>query len=68
MLENRPYCSAKADGIFWFRVFGFGLVIKDTRKHRPYFSERNGLVYWMKLGNWRVRWLTPVKMSGEANE
>jgi len=26
----------------WFRLFGYGLMWKDTRKHRLLFSERNG--------------------------
>ena len=42
-----PYVSETWRGGFWFRVFGFGLIISDGP---VLFSERYGLVLW-----WRVR-------------
>lgn len=32
----------KSDGHFWFRLFGYGLTIKNTNKHSLTFSQRNG--------------------------
>lgn len=29
---------------FWFRVFGYGLWVRQTNHHRPLFSERYGYV------------------------
>lgn len=46
------------DGAFYFRVFGFGLHVKDSTKHRAYFSERNGFVKFTHIGKWRIRILT----------
>jgi hypothetical protein len=30
-------------GMWWFRIQGYGLHYKDTRRHRPLFTERNRL-------------------------
>ena len=40
-------------GMAWFRVLGFGLRVKDTRRHPLLFSERNGHVRSLALGPWR---------------
>lgn len=37
----------------WFSFFGLGLLFKDSRVHRAYYSERNGYVK-----TWRIGWLT----------
>lgn len=52
------YC---AEGYFWFRIFGYGLHLKDTNKHPMMFSERNGLTGYWKVGGWIIRVLTPNK-------
>lgn len=46
-------------GNFFFRLFGYGLAFKDTRRHRLYFSERNGLGRQLRVGPWLVEALTP---------
>ena len=46
-------------GLFWFRIFGYGLHIKDTKRHQLMFSERNGLTKYWKVGVWIVRVLKP---------
>lgn len=50
-----------AEGYFWFRIFGYGLHIKDAKRHQLMFSERNGLTRYWKVGGWVVRVLTPNK-------
>ncbi len=32
----------KMDGLFWFRWFGYGLLIKNIKKHPLIFSQRIG--------------------------
>jgi len=39
---RRPLSWHYAPGLFWFRVFGKGLHIRDTSRHRLLFSEREG--------------------------
>ena len=34
------YCNINHG--FWFRFFGYGLWVKQTKQHQPLFSERNG--------------------------
>ncbi len=50
------------EGLYFFRVFGWGLWLADKREHRPLFSERNGYrkVLWLNK-NWRVMLLRPGK-------
>jgi hypothetical protein len=40
-------------GLFWFRLFGFGIHIKDRRLHQDLYSGRNGFVKRLKIG-WLV--------------
>jgi hypothetical protein len=47
----------KTDGLFWFRIFGYGAVIKNIRKHQLLFSERMGYKKFLKIGNWVVTFL-----------
>jgi hypothetical protein len=44
----------KGDGIFWFRIFGSGLAIKDINKHPLLFSERNGFSKGVQIRKWRI--------------
>ena len=48
------FCYHREPGLTWFRVFGVGLVVKDTTRHSPTFSERMGLVRRVRLGRWTV--------------
>ncbi len=42
----------------WFRVFGWGLAWKDTRKHSLLFSERE-LGHGLQVWHWRFKVLKP---------
>lgn len=55
------FCCSKWDGGLWVRVLGWGFHLKDTRKHRLYFSERNGITkHWMVFGGpWSLALLRP---------
>ena len=39
----------------WFRIFGWGLLIKDTRRHGRLFSERAGYHKYVMIGFWLIR-------------
>ena len=45
-------------GLAWFRVFGWGLFVKDTRSHPLLFSQRNGLK-GREVGNYYLEILKP---------
>jgi len=65
MRYSKIFCYYKFTGIFWFRIFGYGLVIKDWRKDYPLFSERNfadlgkPILY---IGYYIIRILKPDKI------
>ena len=44
-------------GLFWFRIFGRGLVVKDVRLHPLLFSERHGYQRMIRIGPWVIRYL-----------
>ena len=50
-------CWNQMDGLFWIRIFGIGLIIKDTTKIHVLFSERNGYTKLIKIGKWILRYL-----------
>jgi len=45
------------DGGFWFRVLGYGISIKDTKKHQLLFSERNGYQGAIRIGKYSIKYL-----------
>lgn len=47
-----PFIYWKGEGVFWLRFWagGPGFKIKDIRKSKMLFSERNGLRKQIKLG------------------
>jgi len=45
------------NGIGYFRIFGKGLLWKNKKIHRLYFSERNGYSKALNIGNWRISYL-----------
>lgn len=57
----RIFCynnSWKERGIFWFRIFGIGLLIKDyehPKRGEPMFSERYGKFYGLILNGKQVK-------------
>lgn len=44
-------------GMWWFRLFGYGIHAKDTSIHDLSFSERCGHRKRLVLGNWSFRFL-----------
>lgn len=46
-------------GMFWFRFFGYGAVIKDTKFHGLLFSERNGYVKRLQIGKYSIKIIKP---------
>lgn len=50
-----PLCGHASPGLAWFRLFGVGLHVKDTRRHPLLFSEREGRARRLPLGPWSVR-------------
>ena len=47
------------DRIWWFRIFGWGLVVKDTRHWPELFTERMGIKPWLYVGHFAIRYLRP---------
>jgi hypothetical protein len=45
----------KVNGFLWFRFFGKGLCIKNTKKWPKLFSERNGYTKHIMIGNWLIK-------------
>lgn len=41
----------KSDGFIWFRLFGYGLSIKNINKFQLTFSQRNGYRKYFLLFN-----------------
>ncbi len=50
-------------GIWFFRIFGYGLHWKDTRLHRKLFSERERLYWQLEIGPWLF---TPLKRNARG--
>lgn len=50
------YCH---DRLCFVRILGWGLHVKDTRRHPLLYSERNGYHTRLQLGAWSIRLLTP---------
>lgn len=46
-------------GMGWFRVFGYGLWLKDSSRHRLYFSQRNSLERFLRVGSWLIGVVRP---------
>lgn len=43
-------CGYREKGLWWFRIFGYGLHWKDMRTHKPLFSERHGYRKHLHIG------------------
>jgi hypothetical protein len=47
-------------GLWWFRIFGYGLHFHDHRLHPPLFSESHGLGRKrFRIGSWCWSFLKP---------
>ncbi len=50
-------------GGFWFRLLGFGLLVRDIRAHPLVFSEREGCVWFFLIGPWMIKPLFPQRQK-----
>ena len=53
------FCYHKSIGFLWFRLFGYGIVFKDVKRHPLLFGERNGFTKYLKIRNLIIRFLKP---------
>lgn len=49
----------KSEGLFWFRIFGYGVSIKDLKKNTLRFSERNGFKNLLIINRYAYTILKP---------
>jgi hypothetical protein len=56
----RFWASYREKGFMWFRIFGYGLTIKDTHLFCKLFSERYRFSKFIMIGKWLIRGLKPV--------
>lgn len=47
------------DGVFWFRILGYGLHIRHMRGRDTYELYGDRLRKWWRIGPYRVKVLTP---------
>lgn len=59
-------CWSRKSGMFWFRLFGRGLMFKSYRTYPPTFSEREGFEKPVQFGGWRVKWLPKYRISSRT--
>jgi len=52
-------CGYKQKGMFWFRVFGYGISGKDINIHRLLFSEKYGYRKGIQIRRWRFHFIKP---------
>ena len=50
------FCGYYVRGLWWFRIFGYGLRWKRISMHPLLFSERE-LSHGLKFGNWHLAFL-----------
>jgi len=50
----------RTKGLWWFRIFGYGISWKSLKYHNMLFSERYGLRGW-KMGRWIFHFLRREK-------
>jgi len=55
----RGTCYFRSRGFFWFRTYGYGLVIKNTRVHPMSFSQRVNASQFIKIGRFVITTLRP---------
>lgn len=60
-----PLCHAASPGHLWFRVFGWGLCMKDARRHPLLLSERIKLT-GRSIGWLHVSVLRPLRVAANS--
>jgi len=53
------FCGYRGQGIWWFRIFGYGIKAKNTRIDPPNFFDDYRYVKLFEIGNWRFGILKP---------
>lgn len=53
---NYIFCYHVSDNGFWFRIFDYGLVFTH-KSEKMLFSERNGYIKYITIGNYRIKFL-----------
>lgn len=51
------------NGMFWVRLFGYGLYIKNTRQQPLSFSERQKLTLTIRLFGYVIGYLKPLNFG-----
>ena len=54
-------CGYREKGLWWFRIFGYGIHYKNTKLHLVLFSERTGRRRKLKLGRHHFGFLKSEK-------
>ena len=65
-MKGKRFAVYKEPGFLWFRIYGYGLIFKDTHKHSMLFSERNKIRKHLRFGKWLIKWLSPAWVLYEA--
>lgn len=50
-------------GLWWFRIFGYGVHWKSLKTHPLLFSERYGYTKKLLIGNWCFGILKPLNLK-----
>lgn len=59
---NKIFSFYYKNRLGWIRFFGgAGIKWKDVRIHQLIFSERNGYVKHIEIGNWFIGYLKSLK-------
>ena len=56
-MRHKPLSWCYYQGIFWFRIFGWGLHIRPKKGYVPLFSERYGYTKPLYIGPLRIELL-----------
>lgn len=57
MRLREAFYMYRFNGMGWFRIYGYGLIWKDTTRRQLTFSERNGLKKRLRIGKWIIGYL-----------
>lgn len=58
-MKHPWFCYLCEKGVFWFRIFGYGIHCIDRSMYEPGLGERLGFWKVLKIRKWSIRWLTP---------
>lgn len=65
-VKHRFFESWAGQGVAWFRIKGYGLHVKRSKGHEPFFSERYGYTKALYLLGLRFELLRPVWRTDKA--